>query len=301
MTQTSIIQHIELQLSYISYWRIETWTLIVAVVALMQPWLISVYKRIVKAGKIDIYETASPEIGFSAFGPTIGLFGTLRSHDREMFIRIAELDTLKLDDQSVRKFDWIAFRALTTVVGRPTNELEVTLPASFMVNPLQPHPYNIMFSDSEIRARIQIILTPLKEQWTSSLVNSPKIKAALARPSDRQQTEIMKIANEAFTKFSNDNAYSAALSRLIALLPWQVGNYAITLRLRTDEPTRVYKNTWYFQLTENDQNNLKSNAEKILQELCLETTVQYFFAYPQYIQASVMRGLLKSQKIRLPS
>ena len=299
--ETSLLHQIELQVQYISYWRIETWTLIVAVVALTQPWLISLYKRVIKAGKIDIYETASLEIGFSAFGPTIGLFGTLRAHNRELFIRIAELEVLRIDDQLRRQFDWIAFRPLTTVVGRPTNELAVTLPASFMINPSQPHPYNILFSDPEIRANIQTVLTPLKEQWTSYLVSSAKIKAVLARPSDRQQAELMKSANEIFKNFVSDKAYSEALTRLNSLVPWQPGNYAVTLLIRTAEPTRVYRKTWYFQLTEADQTNLRLNAEKTLQELCLETTVPYYFAYPKYLQASAMRASLKLLKHRKPA
>src|SRR5215217_1191950 len=293
MTETSLMHQIELQLRYISYWRIETWTLIVAVVALTQPWLISLYKRIVKAGKIDIYETASPEIGFSAFGPTIGLFGTLRSHQRELFIRIVELEVLRIGDPSPRRFDWIAFRSLTTVLGRPTNELEVTLPASFMINPSQPHSYNILFSDPEIRAIIQTVLIPLKEKWANYLISLAKTKGVLARPSDRQQAELMKIAHEAFTDFASDGAYSEALMSLKALIPWQVGHYAVTIRIETAEPTRVYRKSWYFQLTEADQNNLKLNAEKTLQEVCLETTVPYYFAYPKYLQVSVIRALLK--------
>ncbi|HKG48339.1 MAG TPA: hypothetical protein VKB02_16500 [Pyrinomonadaceae bacterium] len=295
------MQQFELQLRYISYWRIETWTFIVAAIALLQPWCIAVYKRLVKAGKIDIYETASPEIGFSAFGPTIGLFGTLRARDRELFIRIAELEVLRIDDKWHRQFDWIAFRPLTTVVGRPTNELEVTLPASFMINPSQPHPYNILFSDPEIRGNIQTVLIPLKEQWTSYLFNLAKIKTVLARPVERQQAELMKIAQEAFTDFARDRAYSEALERLHALFPWRPGTYAVTLIARTAEPTRVYRKSWYLQLTEDDQNNLKLNGEKTLQELCLETAVPHNFAYPKYLQPSAVKALRKSLKVRVPS
>ena len=54
---------------------------IIGFVALIQVWLIALYKQFVSRGKLTVYETASIEIGFSAFGPTVTLLGTLRASD----------------------------------------------------------------------------------------------------------------------------------------------------------------------------------------------------------------------------
>ena len=57
-------------------------SLIIATVALVQPWMIALWKRFVRPGTIDIHETGTIEIGYSSFGPTIGLRGTLREIGR---------------------------------------------------------------------------------------------------------------------------------------------------------------------------------------------------------------------------
>ena len=51
------IEFIRTELSNIGYWRIETWTLMVAIVALMLPWFIAFYKRVLRSGKVEIYES----------------------------------------------------------------------------------------------------------------------------------------------------------------------------------------------------------------------------------------------------
>ena len=74
------------QLQYIEYWKIETWTAIVAVIALVQPWVVALYRRVLRSGRLEIYETGLPEIGYSLWGATIALYGTLRSRDRECLL-----------------------------------------------------------------------------------------------------------------------------------------------------------------------------------------------------------------------
>lgn len=47
--------------------------LIVAFVALAQPWIITLWRHYFRRGQIDIYETGQIELGYAEFGPTIGL------------------------------------------------------------------------------------------------------------------------------------------------------------------------------------------------------------------------------------
>jgi len=111
------------QLQYIEYWKIETWTAIVAVIALVQPWVVALYRRVLRSGRLEIYETGLPEIGYSLWGATIALYGTLRSRDREMFAKSVTLQVRKLENTSAevathRTLQWVAFRPLTTVMGQ---------------------------------------------------------------------------------------------------------------------------------------------------------------------------------------
>jgi len=53
-------------------------TLIVAIIALIQPWVVYLWKKFVRKGEIKLYPTGSIEVGYSSYGPTIGLHGTFR-------------------------------------------------------------------------------------------------------------------------------------------------------------------------------------------------------------------------------
>src|SRR5712692_9330241 len=119
-------------------WTSDTWAAIAAVVAfaaLVQPWIIGAWRRFVRRGTVDIYETGTIEVGFSAFGPSIGLMGTLRSRDRDMFVQSATLTVVKKDTAISHKFEWILFRNPKTVIGPAVGqsaEVAVEAPSSFM-------------------------------------------------------------------------------------------------------------------------------------------------------------------------
>src|ERR1700722_4700256 len=85
----------------------------ISVVALAQPWVIRLYDSNFKPGAIDIYETGQLEIGFSGFGTTIAVNGTLRARDRDQFVRAIQLDLTKQKDGSTHQFEWRMFRSNT--------------------------------------------------------------------------------------------------------------------------------------------------------------------------------------------
>src|SRR5437660_1351433 len=60
-----------------------------AIVALVQPWLIALWKKFLLRGRIRAYPSANIEIGFSTFGPTVALQGTLHASHRDIFVTSA--------------------------------------------------------------------------------------------------------------------------------------------------------------------------------------------------------------------
>lgn len=61
-------------------------SLVIAGIALIQPWLIAMWKKFFRGAKIEIYPSGL-EIGYSVYGPTISLHGTLRAPHRDIFIK----------------------------------------------------------------------------------------------------------------------------------------------------------------------------------------------------------------------
>ena len=68
-------------LTFFKAWRVE----IVAWLALLLPGLRALWRRFVKPGTVDIYQTGTLEVGYCTFGATIGLHGTLRARDRDLW------------------------------------------------------------------------------------------------------------------------------------------------------------------------------------------------------------------------
>ena len=52
--------------------------------ALAQVWLIAIWRKAFRNGTLVVYETASIEVGFSAFGATVTLLGTLRAEKHDV-------------------------------------------------------------------------------------------------------------------------------------------------------------------------------------------------------------------------
>lgn len=276
------------QLTYVRYWRIETWTAIVAVVALIQPWLGAFYKRLFRSGRLEIYETGLPEIGYSFWGPTIALYGTLRSRDRELFVRSVELHLRRFENgvkASPRILQWVAFRPLTTIVGRTTLEMEVSQPASFMVNPTQPYQYNIFFSDLLVQNQLRRCVEKAQEKWLEHISEAGKLDKVRSKSGDptQQQRLIANYLDQSYPTFTQTTEYAAALAEIRDLMVWKTGNYELTFTAQTAKPDRTYKRSWLMVLTEEQEAGLRSNAETILEAACKEIFRPHYFAYAVYL------------------
>ena len=93
--------------------------LILAFLALVQFWVKILWEKYFRKDKIDYYETGTIVIGYSPSGPTIGLNGTLRALNKDVFIRAIDLLVIRETDRAQHVFKWIAFQILC----RERNEL----------------------------------------------------------------------------------------------------------------------------------------------------------------------------------
>jgi hypothetical protein len=272
-------------------WTREDWTLAVAILALVLPWIVGLYKRLFRSGTVDIYETGMLEIGYSGFGATIGVMGTLRSRDRDMFIQRVFLTLTSPAGGAPQKFEWSAFRTTKTVLGQTgtiigqvgqTGEVSVDVPASFMISAIQPHRYNIIFSDTRLFQQMQSMLQNLVRSWRPFVqANVGEIGGAT---DPQAQRKLLQAVNRAYDKFSNTPEYVAALAEIERLFFWIPGVYKLTIHIDTARPSRHYSKTWAFTLSELDVNNLKQNYSAILDEACglPLSTGQYNFVYAPY-------------------
>lgn len=261
---------------------LKSWgTLTVAVLALVQPWLVAIWRRFLRAGVVDIHETGRIEIGYSAFGATIGLHGTLRARDRDFFIRTAYLEILKERDQSQHRLDWGAFRSSRLIVGRP-EEMTLELPSGFMLVTSQPHRYNIQFHDMALQDDIRPVLERLGRAWFAAV--DAEVRTAVGDSADAAELaqEADRALSTTYETFQRDPQHVDTFVALDRLCYWEAGRYRLTLVVQTARPDRQYARRWSFVLSEPEVQSLRMNPLKIVQDACAQHYGQYNFAYVRY-------------------
>lgn len=283
-------------------WSMEQWAFVIAVVAFFQPLAIFLYKRIFKSGAIDIYETGTLEIGYSSGGATIGLAGTLRAFDRDMFFVRAFLTLTTPEGGSPRRFECFVFRKSKSVLGQTgaalgqTGEVSVERPTSFMVPEAQPYQFDFLFNDVALNQELRLALQNMIRAWQALLQQDGEVVAAQQFATVSQYTStpdaqhaLAAAINNAYLKFSGTPEYLSALAEVERVFYWTPGIYRLTLHIDTARPTRHHSESWSFTLPEDEVQLMRRNFTAILSELCGLPIApgHYHFIYPPYNQSRV--------------
>lgn len=249
-----------------SSWR-DYVSLAIAAIALAQPWAISAWRRFVRKGRVDILETGRIEVGYSGYGPTVSLLGTLRAKDRAFFVRSIVLLVERQTDGARHDFEWSAFRSLI-VRAHAASGFDVAIPTGLMVTPQQPRPFNIFFSDVRFqRSTLNPILDRLRTAWTNA------VRAALAgAPAPANPAEVgahlQAAAARVYPTFQNSAEHVTAFTEVNQEFYWSPGRYRLTVRLLTEKNDQEFSRSWQFELTHQDTEALRRNAIRIVQEAC---------------------------------
>jgi hypothetical protein len=244
---------------------VSAWaSFVVALVALLQVWAIAIWRRFFRRGTIDIFETGRIEIGFSQFGPTLGLHGTLRAVHVEQFVRDIELEVRRERDGALHTFQWSAFRA--EQIGG--DQVATSLPAGFLVSQAQPNRYNIFFADLTTQNEVEQLVAPARTAWQTLL--------AQQAPADDEERDSL------FDDFMHDPAHVQAYAQLERLLYWNPGDYTLSFQVNTSRPASRYTRTWRFGLTQDDTTLLELNPIPILSASCGLPVSHFNFAHAEY-------------------
>ena len=256
----------------------EWGTLAIATIALVQPWLLGLWKTFVRKGMIDIHETGTIEVGYSGFGPTIALYGTLRAINRDQFVQNIELHVIKLKDSSRHKFEWGLFRSEKFTVGGK-QETSLELPTGFMLTTAQPYRYNILFSDSLVQSEIRPLINELTNSWTKTLFDEGGRSATEQGVNPIgglvQSQQVLKAL---YDKFSKQDVHIKAFTALDRLCYWEPGKYSLEMCVNTFRPSGSFVKQWSFELSREDSERLRLNAIIVILEICGRPFGQYNFA-----------------------
>jgi hypothetical protein len=235
--------------------------LIVAGLALIQPWVITVWRKIL--GTVDIFETGRIEIGYALIGPTIGLNGTLRAVRTDQFVQGIELKIVRLKDGAQYSLKWAYLRPPKLSLGGQDTSAE--LPSGFLLNTVQPFRYNIVFSDIKRQTEMEGHLTHVAQAWGTEWSSSGLQDSFSIMP---QAPQIQRAVNELYKRFTNSTAYKDAVAELNRILYWEPGRYHLEMQVHTARPCRSFTHQWTFEISKEGSDNLRQNIAYVLSTAC---------------------------------
>lgn len=206
------------------------------------------------------------EVGFSSFGPTIGIYGTLLAIHRPVFVEDISVTVQRQRDQAQHQFNWLAFRSNQLTLGTAQG-LVLELASGFIVTPTQPHRYNILLSDRLQRQDMVTPMTQISRIWTDRDRNA------------RAQNPTVNSA-QLFQTLIKEGQVTQLWSAIQRLCYWEAGEYSIEVRVRTLHPNRTFPLCKTFTISNQDAGHLRDNASVILAEGCTQPNTVYNFAYP---------------------
>lgn len=243
---------------------------VVAVVALVQPYLYWLWKKYFRRGRIEVHEATKIEVGFSGFGPTLGLLGTLRAVHEDQFVRSVELVVTRDRDSLCRKLEWLALRPASVVLGAPA-QTSLELASGFMLLTSQPFKYNIFFTDPQFQTRLATVVDALRGHWFNFLL------AATGGDAPQEVSEV-------YGRFVQERTHVDAYTEIDRMFDWQPETYTAEMRVNTANPDRRFHRVFHFSLTEEQIALLRLNALTVLREVCGQPVDGlYNFAYCGYI------------------
>lgn len=258
-------------------------TLILAVYGIVQVWIIALWKKFIRQGKINIYETGNIEIGYSTFGPTIGLNGTLRAMGKDIFVKSMDLLVIREKDKAQHIFKWIAFRPPKIDLAG-SQPITMEIPSSFLISSDSPHRFNIIFNDNDLFEDIRPLVNEYIAEWYK--VTGQLTKLWTPSLGVIPQPNTITLQSELIEKFKKNKIHLDMYQTLDRKCYWDEGDYSLTVNVRTSKPDKVFSNKYEFSITEADSKNLKLNVIPILQEpISSYLRIQnypYNFAYTAY-------------------
>lgn len=256
---------------------------ILGFLGLAQVWVIAFWRRFFSRGRLAVYETAAIEIGFSAFGPTVNLLGTLRARDKDVFVQRMRVRVVRAHDRAEHTFTWRAFRPSTVTLGAGA-PLALEVAGSFLVSTAAPRQYNVFFASAVFAAQYEPQIQPLRDAWRAFLeeqLRRANVDPALQLPRLLENPALLADQFNEFIRAGHATGLHAAISNGFF---WHAGDYHLDFMIDTESQAEATSRRWRFTISAQDEQNLRLNVVTLIRELCYLPVV-YNFAYKEYVAA----------------
>lgn len=248
--------------------------------ALLQVWVIALWKRFLQKGSVEVYPAAAIELGYGDFGPSVSLIGTVRAHSRGVFIDKMTIRIVRVRDRAEHEFIWRAFRPNSIPIGAGSG-LSIAFATSFLLMPDNPREYNVFFASLSFATDYAPQVAPLQAAWVRF------IQSKLGPINDPQGAQVAAILRDPnlsgifFDDFVTQPEPGKLIQSLTQDLFWRVGQYELGLVIHCAHPARDLRRSWKFSVGERDEEVLRLNVITLIRQLCSLPT-NYTYVYKEY-------------------
>lgn len=242
-------------------------TLAVAILALLRPEIEHFIRS--RFTRIEFHPNGPLEVGFSDYGPTIAVRGTLRAIHHDQFVNSIGLRVVRKRDNATHNFDWLIFRPQKAI---PKPE-ELELVNAFAVPVLAPRAVYVMCNDTETRSRYEGQLTTLKQAFSEFARSQGVVTAGMGADDARRLFE--QYTNRA------DHPVAPIFAAIMREFYWEVGDYRLAVEVTT-VPASSFSIELDFSLNAQQIEMLRSNSAAMTLAACFVPNVQFNFAYSKF-------------------
>lgn len=250
---------------------------VISAIALIQVWIINLV-RWLRRPTVEMLPSGNIEIGFSGFGPTIGLLGTLHVRHKDVFIKRMAVVITCVKDSSKHEFNWHAFRSRTINLN-PSELPPVEVASSFLLTTQNPFIFNIFFVDNAFTAEVSPKVGEVPKKWNGFKDHRLQELQATGNIFTLLRD---KITDEAlYNEFVKTRSTTEEYTTLDRSFYWKAGEYVLVISVETLRPDKTISKTFRFDLSPDEERLLRLNSISIIRTLC-GLPVNFFFAYPVY-------------------
>lgn len=219
---------------------------VLAIMALIQPWAIVIFKKIFKPLKVSFIHSAKIKLYYNRSGAYIYCGGVIEAKNRSAVIKDISAKVIRQNDKAELVMDWSCFivPVFQSIGGNPVSTNEIARP--FMVDENNLNPIFIEFANADTMMVNR--LSKIHEKLTLEARRIYNINT----PFDNAKEQLKAIPE-----------YKTFREELVENFYWKVSDYQLELSIHhSDNKVKIYK--YQFSLNQNEINEFRKNIDEAM-------------------------------------
>lgn len=246
---------------------------VIAIIALLQPWLIALYNRYFKKIKVTFTPSAKIKLYYNKSGAYIYLGGVIESQNKAAIVKDISVKLIRQNDRAELNLDWSSFMLpiFQSVGGNPVVTNEIARPFKVDANSL--YPVFVEFATVNMPEA-----SKLSEIYETIYAQARSLPIAAMLPEQAKQA------------LAETECYKRCKDELLQNFYWKAADYIIELAISYNEK-KATRLRYAFSIDAEEAAKFKGNIEKSL--LCViddyyRLPTNFFYPQKEFIPVDTL-------------